>query len=118
MLAAERGKHDVLQPHAGISHYLEFAPQGMSVVDLVVPKCADKEQMLRIGPDQKVLDQIECRRVQPLQIIEKKRQWVLGSCKDADETTEHALEPVLRLHRRKVENWWLVADDQSQLRDE
>ena len=59
---------------------------GWAAVDFVIAIGTDQHEVLQIGPGQQVFEQIERRRVEPLQVVEKKRQWMFRPGKDADET--------------------------------
>ena len=72
----------------------------------------------RSGSGQQIFEQIERRRIQPLQIVEEERQRMLRAREDADEPPEHQLETSLRLLRRKLGDRRLLADDELQFRDE
>src|SRR5882672_3772280 len=65
-----------------------------------------------------MFDQIKCRAIQPLQVVEEQRERVLRPGKHAEEAPEHQLEAVLPVSRRKLRNWRLLTDDESKLRDE
>src|SRR5882724_2192327 len=66
----------------------------------------------------KMFDQIEGRRVQPLQIIEKQREGMFRPGKHTEETPEYRLEARLLVLWRKVGSRRLITDDESKLRDE
>ena len=61
---------------------------------------------IRLG--QQILEQIERRRVEPLQVVEEQRQRMLRPGEDADEPPEHQLEAPLRVLWRKLRNRRLV----------
>src|SRR6202030_195275 len=86
--------------------------------DLVVPKGADQQQVVHIRLRQQILEQIERRRVQPLQIVEEQHQRMFRPGEDAEEPAEHQLEPALRLLRRQLRDGRLDPDDELHLRDE
>ena len=67
---------------------------------------------------QQVFEQIERRRVQPLQVVEEERQRMLRSCEDADEPPKHQLKTSLRFLRRQLGHRWLFTNDVLQFRDE
>ncbi len=64
------------------------------------------------------LEQVERRRVEPLQIVEEERERMLRPGEDAEEAPEHQLEAALRVLRRQLGDRRLLADDELQLRDE
>ena len=90
----------------------------MSGIDLVVPIGADQQQVPHIRLGQQILEQVERRRVEPLQIVEEQRQRMLRPREDADEAPEHQLETALRVLRRKLRDRRLFADDELQFGDE
>ena len=75
-------------------------------------------EILVAGSGQYIIKQVERRRVEPLKIVGKKRQRVLWSGEDADESAEHQLEAALRLQRLELRDRRLLADDEPQFRDE
>jgi hypothetical protein len=54
---------------------------------------------------QKILEQIQGRRVEPLQIVEKEDQRMVGSCEYSDKSSEYQPETLSRVP---------VAEDQAQ----
>src|SRR6266481_2346335 len=64
-----------------------------------------------------MLEEVECGRVQPLQIVEEQHERVLQRGEYAEEPPEHNLEAVLRILRREVRNGRLFPDDELHLRD-
>ena len=75
-------------------------------------------QVLQIRPGQQILEQIERRRVEPLQIVEEQRQRMFRPGEDADEAPEHQLETSLRVLRRQLRDRRLFADDELQFGDQ
>ena len=67
---------------------------------------------------QQVFEQIECGRVQPLQVVEEERQRMLGSREYADEPPKDQLKASLRFLRRQLGHRRLFANDVLQFRDE
>src|SRR5215469_14850275 len=90
----------------------------MRGIDFIVPVSADQHEVSQIRPSHQILEQVERRRVEPLQIVEKKSQRMFRSGKDTNESPEHGLEAVLRLLRLKLRDRRLVADNEPELRDE
>src|ERR1700733_6117049 len=88
----------------------------MSRVNLIVPIGADQQQMVHVRLDQYILQEVQCRCVQPLQIIEKQCQWMLRARKYADESSKYLLEASLSVLRREIGNRWLFANNQLQFR--
>ena len=65
---------------------------GCAGIDLIVPIGADQQQVLHVRLRQQILEQVERRRVEPLQIVEEQRQRMFRPREDADEAPEHQLE--------------------------
>ena len=86
--------------------------------DLVVPVRADQHQVRHAGWRQQILEEIERRRVEPLQVVEEERQRMVRSREHADEPPKHQLETSSRVLGSELRNRWLVSDDQLELRDE
>ena len=68
----------------------------MRGTDLVVPIGADQQQVPHVRVRDQMLEQVERRRVQPLQIIEKQRERMFRPSEDTEEPPEHQLEARLR----------------------
>src|SRR5580704_6522618 len=68
--------------------------------------------------DQQILEEIERRRIEPLQVVEEQCQRMIRLREYADELAQHQLEPASCILRREIRNRRLVSDDQRQLRDE
>ena len=103
---------------AGGPDGVELAHQRMGGGDFVVAIGADQHEVLQIRPGQQILQQIERRRVEPLQVVEEERQRMLRPGEHADEPPKHQLETPLRVLRRKLRDRRLVSDDELQLGDE
>ena len=71
---------------------LELPHQRMGGSHFVVAISADQHKVPQIRPGQQILQQIERRRVDPLQVVEEERQWVFRSSEDADEPAKHQLK--------------------------
>src|SRR5713101_2427634 len=65
-----------------------------------------------------MLEEVERRCIEPMQIVEEQRERVLRPGERADEPPEHKLEAVLRISRRQVCDGRLFPDDEFQLRNE
>ena len=89
----------------------------MDGIDFVVAIGADQQEVLQIRPGQEILEQIERRRVEPLQVVEEERQRVFRPGEDAEEAPKHQLETRLCLLRFELGNRRLVADDELELGD-
>src|SRR5262249_296715 len=90
----------------------------MRGIDCVVPVSTDHHQVLHIRMVQQVLEQIERRRVKPLQVVEEQRQRVLRPREHTDKTPEHQLKTMLCVLRWKFGNRWLLSDDKLQFRNQ
>src|SRR5580692_12073367 len=93
----KRRERDLLYPCAFVLDCFELVHQWMRGIDLVVPVGADQQQVLHVRLGQQILEQIECGRVEPLQIVEEERQWMFGPREHTDEPPEHQLETSLRV---------------------
>ena len=102
IVAGEGRKDDLLHDRSGLADRLELAHQRMGGRDLVVPIGADQQQVLHIRLGQQVLEQIERRRVEPLQIVEEQRERMLRPREHAEEAPEHQLEAALRVLWRQA----------------
>ena len=114
----ERRKRDLLHVRSRVPDRFELALQRMRRSDFVVPVRADQHQVRHAGWSQQIFEQIERRRVEPLQVVEEERQRMLRPGEHADEPPEHQLETALRVLRRELRNRRLVSDDELELRDE
>ena len=63
---------------SGLADRFELAHQRMGGIDLVVPIGADEQQVLHVGLGQQIFEQIERRRVQPLQSSRKSASGCSG----------------------------------------
>ncbi len=90
----------------------------MGGIDFVVAVGTDQHQVLYIRPGQQILEQIQRRRVEPLQVIEEQGERMFRPCEYADESPKDQLEAMLRVLWRKLRNRWLLPDDEPQSRDE
>ena len=61
----------------------------MSSIDLILAIGPDQHEVLQIRPGEQFLEQIERRRIQPLQIVEEQRQGLLWPRENLDEAPEH-----------------------------
>ena len=107
-----------MHSRAGLPDRFELARQRMSGINFIVPVSADQHQMSQIRPGQQILQQVEGRSIEPLQIVEKQRQRMFWPGKDANEAPENELEAALRLLRLELRDRRLVSDDELQFGDE
>src|SRR6202008_2477171 len=85
--------------------------------DHVVTIGTDRHEVLQIRPGQEILQQIECRSVEPLQIVEEEQERMILPGEDPDKTPKDQLETPLRVLWRKLSDRWLFSDDEFQLGD-
>src|ERR1700716_4204244 len=118
VFAGERRKRDLLYPRTRGLDGLKLAHQRMHGIDLIVPISADQHQVLQIRSGQEILQQVERRRIEPLEVVEKQRERVLGSSEYADKPPEHQFETPLRVLRLKIRDWYLFSNDEFQFRNQ
>ncbi len=85
-------QHDLLDPRSGLADRLERPQKRVRGADLVVPIGPDQQQVPHLRVRDQVLEEVERRRIQPLQIVEEQRERVLLPREDAEEPPEHHLE--------------------------
>src|SRR5262245_3458414 len=112
MLPGERRKRNLPYLSAGTPDRVELAHQRMGNTDFVVAIGPDQHQMLWVRPRQQILQQVERRRVEPLQIVEKQGQWMLLPREYADKTAEHQLKAALSIPWWNFRNRRLVSDNE------
>src|SRR5262249_34483476 len=111
-------KDELLHGRSGLADRIQLAHQWVGGIDFVVPVGADHQQVPHVGLGQQILNHIECRSIEPLQIVEKKGEGMFRPRKYTDESAEYQLEPALRVLWRKFRDGWLFSDDELQFRDE
>jgi hypothetical protein len=74
--------------------------------------------MAHLAVGNQPLQQFERRRIDPLKVVEKEHERVLRPCKDIDESLEDQMKAVLAVLRGKVRNWWLLASNEGEFRNE
>ena len=109
--SGERRQLDLRDLSAGGLDGFELSHQRMGGSDFVVAIGADQHEVPHIRPGQQILEQIERRRIEPLQVVEEQRQWMFRSGKYADEAPKYELKAALCLLWRQLRNRWLVSDD-------
>src|SRR5262249_55928436 len=118
VLTGEGRESDLLHGRSRVPDRLQLVRQRMGGADLVVAVGADQQEVLLIRPGQQVLEQVERRRVEPLQVVEEQREWMFRPGEDPDEPPKHQLETPLRIQWRKLGDRWLVSDDELELGDD
>ncbi|MGC2786900.1 MAG: hypothetical protein WA397_24340, partial [Roseiarcus sp.] len=114
----ERGQHDLLDPCSGVADRLERPHQRVRGADLVVAVGADQQQAPHLGMCDQMLDEVECPRIQPLQIVEEQRERMVLAREQAEEAPENHLKAILGVLRRQVRDWRLRSDNELELGNE
>ena len=107
-----------MHPRIGFADRLQRSQKRVRGVDLVVPVGADQQQVPHLRVHNEVLEEVERRCVQPLQIIEEQRERVLLAREHSEEAPEHHLETVLHVLRRQIRDGRLFSDHELQLGDD
>src|ERR1700688_1171167 len=107
-----------MHPRIGGADRLERPHQWVCGADFVVPVGPDQQQAPYLRVRDEVLDEVERRGIQPLQIVKKQRKRVLLPREYAEEAPEHHLEAVLRVLRWQVRHRRLLSEHELQLRNE
>ena len=106
----QRPEHDLLYRRPGFPDRIQLAHQRMERVNFVVSVSADQHQVLQIRPGQQVFKQIERRRVEPLQIVEKQSKRMLRPREHSDKSSKDEPKSALRVLKRKFRHRRLFAD--------
>src|SRR5215471_8291572 len=118
MLSAERPKRDLLYSSAGGFDRVELAHEWMRRSDFVVAIGADEKKIAKFGSAQQVFQQVERRRVEPLQVIKEERQRMFRPREHADKSPKHHLEAPFRILWRKLSDRRRLSDDERHFRNE
>src|SRR6185295_1516292 len=118
VFAGERCEDDVLDRYSSTSDPIQGVYEWMGRGDFVVPVCADQQHMSHIGVSQQVFEQIQRGRVEPLQIVEEQRQRMFRSSEYREEAAEDELKTSLGVLRWQLVDRRLLANDESQLRNQ
>src|SRR5262249_49305935 len=97
MLSSERLKPDLVYLSASGPDRGELAHERMRGSDFVVAVGADEEKIAEFGSAQQGFQQVERRRIEPLQVIEEERQRMFRPREDADELPKDQLDARLRV---------------------
>ena len=111
----EGSQHDLMHPRIGFADRLERPQQRVCGTDLIVPIGPDHQQRPHLRVGDQMLEEIERRCIQPLQIVEKQGQRVLLPREHAKEAPKYHLEAILRVLGRQVRDRGLLSDHQLQL---
>src|SRR5262245_19542333 len=90
----------------------------MRRINFVVSVRGDQHQVPDIGLGQKILDQIERCRIQPLHIVEEQSKRMPRPREHSDKSPKDELESALGVLEWKVGDGWRFADDELQLRNQ
>src|SRR6266478_5659612 len=118
VMDVERCHEHLVHPRAGRLDALERLRKRVGLSDLAVAVGADDEKMPDLHVRDDVLEQVEGRRVEPLQVVEEQHERMLLRGDDAEDPSEHHLESVPRLLRRELRYGRLLADDELDFRNE
>src|ERR1700730_151503 len=110
----ERRQHDLMHPRIGVTDRLKSPQKRVRGSDLVVSIGPNQKQVPHLRVRDQVLEQLERRSIQPLQIVEEQRERVLLPREYAEKPPENHLKAVLRFVRRQVRNGWLSSDHKLQ----
>src|SRR4029453_12833671 len=100
LLILERPEHDFAHDDAAVADHRQLPLERMRRTALVVAVGPNQEQMLGFRLDEDVLQEIERRSIEPLEIVEEQRQRMLVARKHSDQPTKSHLEASLR------DRWW------------
>ena len=101
----------------GFPDRFQLAHQRMGRINFVVSVRADQHHVPHIGLGQKILEQIESCRIEPLQIVEEQSKRMLRPREHPDKSPKDELESALGVLERKVGDWRRFADDELQFRN-
>src|ERR1700760_1231677 len=85
----ERRKINLLHERSRLADSIERAQKRVRGTDLVVPVGADQQQVPHFRVLIQVLEEIKCRCIKPLQIVEEQRERVLLAREHPQEAPEH-----------------------------
>src|SRR3984957_12541539 len=114
----EGRQHYLAHPHIGIADRSESPQKRVGGSDLVVPVRPDQKQVLNLRMRDQVLDEIERRGIQPLQIVEEQRERMFLAREHAQEAPENNLEAVLRVLWWQIWNRRLFTDNKLEFRND
>ena len=117
IIELEGRQHDLLDPRSGFADRLQRPQKRVRGTDLVVPVGADQQQVPHVRVRDQMLEEVERRCIQPLQIIEEQRERVLLAREHPEEAPEHHLEAVLRVLRRQVRDRLAVSQSRAPARE-
>jgi hypothetical protein len=116
--SGERGEHHLAHRDGGLPEPAQHRHDRVRRGDLVVPVCSYEEQVFHVGVREQILDDVERRSVQPLQVVEEQRERLARAGEHGDEAAKDELETLVRVARRQLRDGGLLAEDDAQLGDE
>ena len=79
--------------------------------DLVVPVGPNEEEMSQLRVSDEMLQKLNCRGIQPLQVVDEERERVLFLSTCGKKSSKYVVNTVPRFVGRKIRNRRLLADD-------
>src|SRR6202034_1355696 len=110
IVGRERRQRDLVNLSSGPADRLERPQKQVCVDDLVVSIGPDQKEGPHLRVRDQVLQKVERRRIQPLQIVKKQRERMLLPREYAEEAPENHLEAVLGIIWRQVRDRRLLPD--------
>src|SRR5262245_58054398 len=86
--------------------------------DLIVSIGTHQQEVMCLGIGCQALEQLECGRIKPLQIVEEEHERTLRLSKHTEKSTEDAMESILGVLRRQIGDRRLLADNERQVGDQ
>jgi hypothetical protein len=117
VLWCERRQRDLVHDRSGFANGVELPHQRMGGIHFVIPIGADDQQILDVRLREQLLEQVEGRRIEPLEIVDEERERMFRPREHPKEPLEDQLKPALRLSGRQIGEWRLFSDDQLQFLD-
>src|SRR5207244_12878857 len=113
-----RGENDLAHHSLRPANGIQRVHQGVRRADLVVAVRSDDKQVSDVRVRDEVLEQLEGRRVQPLEIIEKEGERVLLAGEHPQKRPELPVKTILGFPGWELRNRWLFPDDELEFGDE
>jgi hypothetical protein len=107
LVQTKRGQRNLMDRDSSLADFRQRPHERMRGAYLVVPVCTDEKEVSHFIVGDQVLEEIERRGVQPLEVVEEKREWVFWSGEDPKQPSEDHLKAVLCIPRRKLRHWRL-----------
>lgn len=100
MRGGERAERDLDDARARLPRPVQRQHERVRCGHLVVAVRTDEQEVARLGVCEQLEEEIEARRVGPLQIVEEQHERPRVRREHPEEAAEHQVEAVLRLLRR------------------